>query len=322
MYEKIKDINAQTFLAVDNLRFYVLKSINADEIEIYKKLRSIHHQSLAKVVETVVYENSLYAVLKYVDGITLREYVEQSGALDDETAKDIAIQICEGLSVLHGNSIIHRDINPNNIIITDDGKAVIIDFGICRFEKDNQGCDTQILGTHGYAAPEQYGFHQTSEKSDIYSLGVLLNFMKTGHLPSEEKCTGSFSKIIEKCTEIDENNRYQSVYQLKSELLNGYEKPKSKASNVLKVVLYSFLYTLTGLVAFAASSNEKSITGKFFTILVFFFLIIVPCWIIANAFNWQKKFGISSLNKQMRSVLKTALCFISIIVSIVCILFV
>lgn len=86
---------------------------------------------------------------------------------------------------MHKYSITHRDITPSNIIIGFDGVVKIIDFGISRLHKENAKHDTQVLGTEGYAAPEQFGFKQSDCKTDIYALGVLLNYMLTGHIPSE-----------------------------------------------------------------------------------------------------------------------------------------
>ena len=107
-----------------------------------------------------------------------------------------------GLGALHRCSLVHRDINANNILITTDGNVKIIDYGIVRLFDKSKSTDTVILGTPGYAAPEQFGFTQSDSRTDIYALGVLMNVMMTGRLPSEDTARGGISRIIEKCVMI------------------------------------------------------------------------------------------------------------------------
>ena len=113
-------------------------------------------------------------------------------------------QICKGLKCLHKLNIIHRDISQGNIILKDDGTIKIIDFGISRIKKENKSSNTSILGTAGFAALEQFGFRQTDERADIFSIGVLMNLMLTGELPGikiYDKSEG-VRRIILKCIEI------------------------------------------------------------------------------------------------------------------------
>ncbi|MCM1256313.1 MAG: protein kinase [Roseburia sp.] len=98
--------------------------------------------------------------------------------LPETESLDVAGQILEGLDVIHRLKLVHRDINPQNIVISSDGVVKIIDFGIGRMYKELQGRDTEFLGTAGYAAPEQFGFSQSDARTDIYSVGVILNFGK------------------------------------------------------------------------------------------------------------------------------------------------
>ncbi len=316
MYEIVKEINESTAFAFENNRFFVLKRIEPYETEFYKKLKTIKHPNLAEVVGFTVSDGKMYVVLNYISGVTLREYAEKNGALSDEETRHFATDVCRGLCVLHGNSIVHRDINPNNIIITDEKRAVIIDFGICRFEKENQNRDTQILGTHGYAAPEQYGFNQTSEKSDIYSVGVLLNFMKTLALPNEKRCDGKFAKIIAKCTEIDERNRYKSVEALLGDIAPKKLFEKFEWVKTLKTAIYSIFYAFSTLLILGCLFGQD---GKKFdpvSGVAMFFLTFVPFWIVTDFLHWSKRFGLSSLDKGKRIGIKIGLFLLSWIVSI------
>ena len=122
------------------------------------------------------------------------------------------------LSFLHRINIVHRDIKPENIIITDNATVKLIDFNASRVYKNECTADTVVLGTIGYASPEQFGITQSDARTDIFALGVLLNVMLTGVHPSEQLAKGRAGKIVLKCTQIDPNKRYQSVEELKYNL--------------------------------------------------------------------------------------------------------
>lgn len=108
---------------------------------------------------------------------------------------------------------VHRDIKPENVILRG-SEAVLIDFDASRIFKSENTSDTRVLGTTGYAAPEQYGIAQTDERADIYSLGVLLNIMLTGKHPSKELASGRLGRIVQKCTMVNPKKRYQNVLYL------------------------------------------------------------------------------------------------------------
>ncbi|MBQ3048940.1 MAG: protein kinase, partial [Oscillospiraceae bacterium] len=114
---------------------------------------------------------------------------------------------------LHSFGAVHRDIKPENIIICG-GNAVLIDFDASRIFKEESETDTQILGTTGFAAPEQYGFSQSDPKADIYSLGILLNVMLTGKHPSKELAKGRMGRIVQRCTMTNPKKRFKSVLHL------------------------------------------------------------------------------------------------------------
>ena len=181
----------------------------------YQKLIRLDCKNIVRFYDTVAQDGRFYAVEEFINGgSTLREYMERRGPLSDLETKNIALQICNGLKQVHKLGIVHRDINPNNIMLAADGTVKIIDFGISRTVKRNQSCDTEILGTQGFTAPEQFGFHQTGPKADIYSMGVLINVMATGCLPGVQLVNGWLSEIVLKCTQIDETNRYKNIDDL------------------------------------------------------------------------------------------------------------
>lgn len=129
-----------------------------------------------------------------------------------------AEQLCDALSFLHKNGIIHRDVKPSNIIVKPDNTVVLIDLSIARCMTDFQEKDTQTLGTVGYAAPEQFGISQTGRATDIYAMGVLLNMMLTGVHPAVDLPHGLIRKVVEKSISTQMAKRYQSAQKLKRDI--------------------------------------------------------------------------------------------------------
>ena len=146
---------------------------------------------------------------EYVQGDTLSEILE-GGLLTTAESKQIARQLCSALWVFHSMGVVHRDVKPDNVIIR--GKeAVLIDFDASRIYKSTIQEDTQILGTTGFAAPEQYGLSQSDGRADIYALGVLLNIMLTGEHPSRKLAGGRMGRIVQRCTMVNPAKRYKNI---------------------------------------------------------------------------------------------------------------
>lgn len=328
MYEIVKAFNDETKLAVKNNHLFIVKKINYHDKPVYDRLMMTDNFNIAKIYEIVLIDDSFYAVTEFVQGVTLREYVEQYGELDDLTVKRIALDICNGLEAIHNLGIVHRDINPNNIMIDRLGNAVIIDFGISRLETLHKSKDTQILGTQGYSAPEQFGFKQTNCRADIYSLGVLINYMKTKSLPDEKRADGFFSSIVNKCTQIDENNRYKDVESLASSIrkkinfahivrmLPGFRK-KVWWHSVIACVYY-FLLILFLAVSFAFDGSYKEKLCVFF---LFLFMFGVPVPILTNFNQWTQKLSfIKNQNRQNKIFMQVLLSVLSVMIGFVFIL--
>ena len=180
--------------------------------EVYRKLLSVSCPNLPKIMEAAE-QNGMVAVLEeYIQGDSLA-FLLAGACLTPAEARKITFQLCNALWVLHSLGAVHRDIKPENVIVRG-SEAVLIDFDASRIFKSGTNQDTQILGTTGYAAPEQYGITQTDERADIYSLGVLLNIMLTGKHPSKELASGRLGRIVQKCTMVNPKKRYKSVLYL------------------------------------------------------------------------------------------------------------
>lgn len=188
-----------------------------DIIPVYERLVCIRHPALTEVIEMASSKDKVIVIEEYVNGISIADALETELLSPDATRK-ICLQICDGLYALHVNGVIHRDIKPENIFILPDGSVKIADYDAARMYKNDELKDTRILGTIGYAAPEQYGEAQTDEKSDIYALGILMNVMLTGKHPSQDAAMGKIGSIIEKCIIVNPKKRYQNILEVKKQL--------------------------------------------------------------------------------------------------------
>lgn len=199
----------------DTGEIVVKKEMGKESFSVYSLLKSIKNKNLIKVLECFRDEDKTIEIEEYVNGKRLDDYFREKKATLEQVV-DVGIALCEGLAPMHKLNLVHRDIQPKNIIITNEGSLKIIDFDISRKENENATHDTTLLGTVGYAAPEQYGFAQTTNRSDIYSIGGVLK---------ELSSFSELDKIIAKCMKMDPANRYENVEQLKNEL----EKIKGQA---------------------------------------------------------------------------------------------
>ena len=174
-YETICPLGEQDiFLAKnrDNGRIFVKKYVAASVIPVYEKLIAIRNEHLENIYDFAAGEERGILITGYISGISVQQYLEYYGVFAEERVKDYMADILEVLGQVHALGIVHRDITAGNIMISDDGIVKLIDFGIAREVKKEQGKDTVVLGTVGYAAPEQFGFHQSDARTDLYAVGV------------------------------------------------------------------------------------------------------------------------------------------------------
>ena len=183
---------------------------------------------------------------EYVPGDTLSELAERRSFTEKEVL-EIGLQLCDQLDVLHSMDppVIHRDIKPQNVVIRPDGKAVLIDYGIARVRSDNE-TDTVAFGTQGFAPPEQYGYSQTDARSDIYSLGVLLNWLLYRDTKIAGRGPSALDKVIARCAAFDPQKRYGDVRQVKRALVAARPEERGKRG-----VLYFAAAVLVAVLAVA-----------------------------------------------------------------------
>lgn len=219
-YTEISPFSESTVLVQKGNTVYVKKRIPNELTGIYKTLAADTHKNLARIIDIFEYKDSSFIIEEYISGRPLADILSEQGTLSEAYTKHIIGQLCDGLLFLHKHGIIHRDITPNNVIITSDNIVKIIDFDISRTVRRNASSDTMLLGTAGYAAPEQFGFAQSDTRTDIYAAGVLANVMLTGRLPNETLCGGRLGRIIKKAVSIDADIRYRRISDFKHAFIN------------------------------------------------------------------------------------------------------
>ena len=192
-------------------RRFVLRQY-AGSAEVYRRLRDVQCEHLPQVYEVATRGEDNLVLEEYVQGDTL-DCVLRGGLCSPRETRRIARQVCQALWVLHSLGAVHRDVKPENILLRG-REAVLIDFDAARLHKPAQDTDTQVLGTTGFAAPEQYGLSQTDGRADIYAMGILINVMRTGQHPSRKLAPGHLGRVVERCTQMMPQKRYPNVLRL------------------------------------------------------------------------------------------------------------
>ena len=182
----------------------------------YEKLQNIRCDHLPEIYDVLQMDDGQIVLEEYIDGITVAQVMEIE-KYRSSGAKKVLLGVCEALAVLHSRGIVHRDAKPENVMITPSGRVVLIDLNASRMESAASK-DTVIMGTVGYASPEQLGLSQTDARTDIYAAGVLYNVMLTGQHPSISIAPGKAGRIVRKCTAVNPNERYQTANELWSAL--------------------------------------------------------------------------------------------------------
>lgn len=191
----------------------------------WEAARKARHRLLPRVADIYELPDELVVVYEYVEGTSLSEAVASSGPLPAEQAAKVAVDVCAAAQALHACGVVHRDISPGNVVLAYDG-AHLTDLGIARLcQPKGSGRDTTLLGTQGFAAPEQFGFAETDARADVYSIGRLLAYMlggpgPDGSGPSPDALQGmpgipaALADTVRKACSFDRGDRYQSADEL------------------------------------------------------------------------------------------------------------
>lgn len=204
-------------------QLYVRKHILSFAPELYRQLREdpvagtpILYGIYADPAPAPAGAAGLILIEEYLPGHTLSEHIREEGLFSEQQCMEIGMQLCRILMELHSRkpAIIHRDIKPSNVMLLPDGSVRLIDFNASKAVSSLEGRDTVLIGTAGFAAPEQYGFSASTPQTDLYALGVLLNTMRTGAMPWEKQPTGKLHGIVSRCLEMEPKRRYANAWEL------------------------------------------------------------------------------------------------------------
>ncbi|MBS1884198.1 MAG: serine/threonine protein kinase, partial [Actinobacteria bacterium] len=234
-------------------------SEQADQLERFRQearaVAKLSHPNVVSVIDAGEDGGYPYIVFEYVEGETLKARINRVGALDVQEALAYAIEIARGLTVAHARKMVHRDIKPQNVLIDAEGRAKLTDFGISRqLERDGLTATGRVLGTTDYVSPEQAMGHGVDQRSDLYSLGVLLYEMLTGQVPyhadsqvgvamkhvNEEmpdvqqrrpELSAAAALVVERATAKDPNQRYQDIGEMIDDLSTALEVEAARAGS-------------------------------------------------------------------------------------------
>ncbi len=181
-------------------------------IPAYEALCQIDCKNLPLIYDVITCLDGQIVLEEFIEGVTVAQVME-IGKYRYLGARRVLKSVCNALGVLHQRDLVHRDVKPENVMIDKNGRVILIDFNAAR-KISKASKDTVIMGTVGYASPEQLGLRESDQRTDIYALGIMLNVMVTGKHPSEKIARGKCGKIVRKATSVNPDERYQSVEKL------------------------------------------------------------------------------------------------------------
>lgn len=313
----------------DSGRFYVKKILDVYSADVYKELQAHPISGIPRIIDSWEEDSRLVIIEEFISGVTLLDIIENDspdicGIQSVEQIGHYMISLCEILERLHTHNppLVHRDIKPSNIIITSYDNVILLDFNAARFYSGEPGIesDTQLLGTKGYAAPEQYGFGESSPQTDLYSIGRILqecvnalpennrsaenNIDKQSTVSAKITDPHIFDNVIRKCTQLTPSKRYSSAGALKSALLNclgqssrpditgtvinPYLPPGFRTLNPWKMLIASVVYYLVFYVSLTLQVRDSSGMELLLEKLTVLFLALMNIMMGSNYLGIQR----------------------------------
>lgn len=282
---------------IENKHMYIKKILDVYNADVYESLMSGNISYIPKILELIKDDNQLIVIEEYISGSTLEELLESGYSFSNEEIQDIIIKLCDILSSLHKNTppIIHRDIKPSNIILTAEKNVFLLDLNAAKYKSEGKDEDTTLLGTKGYAAPEQYGFGLSNPETDLYALGKLMNTLVCGAFQATTVKDSVFTPIIEKCTKLDSKERFHTAEEVKQQLVRKSVTPPKPLTRrdflpvgfrslnplhmFVSTAVYAFMLWLFLGMRIKEASLAQVIVQKTFCILVFL-------GVIGSTFNY------------------------------------
>ena len=241
----------------------ILKTYNAD---VYKRLKAARITGLPEIYHMQEDDGELIVYEEYISGETVDSMLKNLGAMPEEQVRDISLRLCDILIELHSMNppVIHRDIKPSNVMVTSMGEVKLLDLNAAKLEDADKSEDTVLLGTYGYAAPEQYGFGSSTIQTDIYALGMLMNTMLLGEFSKDIVKDSILSGIIEKCVMMRPEERYRSASELRTALNHPNKKninfipPGFRTKNPIHMLTAVLGYAAIGSVCLGLETGTQA----------------------------------------------------------------
>lgn len=314
--------------------YCVKKVMDIYNIDVYKFLHNHIIEGVPRVYDYSEEDGQLTVIEELITGRQLSDMIEKK-EVSASFVPYIMTQLCEILEKLHSAKppVVHRDIKPSNIIIDAHGKVYLIDFNASKFYRDKDSSDTMLLGTMGYAAPEQFGFQSSSPQTDIFAMGKVLE-----ELSDAAPGCCDFSPLIKKCTAMDPEERYENVSELRYAIaetagIPGYEKeypahhglkwmllqvPGFRSGKLWKAAIAVIFYMT--LVSVAIETDTSSLPGawpiiaKVYEVLAIY--IMVYC-----GFNYKELiFSKPFTRRRSRLITAIGICIMEAVIAFVLVL--
>ena len=294
-----KDDQKIIYLITDQNEKIIEKILPLEAKSLYVALKDIkaYIPRIKKIYES---QGRLVVDEEYIEFPTLEDY-RKTHPLTRVQIISVMQQLLDILDVLHHHDpmIIHRDIKPENIYY--DGEKIILgDFDIARFYTNKHTVDTTALGSIGYAAPEQFGFSQTTKQTDLYACGVLLNVLATGYMPSVSLVKGMLRPIVKRAIEIDPQDRYQSAQAMQRSLAYctlipvGFRHGK-KSHKIIAGITYILFALLLIMVALSVKKET------FWSVL---FMFSLELWFLVFGFNYANVYDFCLFHKNHHRMIR------------------
>ncbi len=222
-YQEIATLNEEHNIFfvqhIETKKVYIKKLMTVYNLNVFEQLFKNPIKNTPRIYAMYEHDNCLTIIEEYISGDSLQEVVDLCGPLNERDVINYCIKLCDILNDLHSSSpaIIHRDLKPSNIILTENERIILIDLNAARQCIDEKERDTHLLGTKGFAAPEQFGFGNSSCQTDIYAVGNLIKSLLQPNNKSR-KISSKLNSILKKCLELNPKDRYTSATQLKNAL--------------------------------------------------------------------------------------------------------
>ncbi len=255
----------------------VVDLLEEEQLDVLKGINALGNDFFPRIIEIINSGKKTIIIREFIKGTTLHDEIEKNEVFSYRRAKEIIFDICSAIRALHAlkpRPIIYRDLKPENVIITPEGKIKLIDFGIARYYKTESTRDTVLAGTKGYTAPEVMAGMQSDERSDVYSIGLVFYELLSGKslqdppfqirpiAENNEYIPDYTDEIIAKATDINQTNRYATidefVYDLENiKLIKEKHKSKKKRKTVIAVLLAIIFLAVAAALLFPLFFGEK-----------------------------------------------------------------